>query len=58
MTGAAREGCPFPFHRWDSTAGLIRAVTSDNMFRIGLRWTRHAGNASDTSFNGGLRPGG
>ena len=52
------QGSPFFIHRYDSNAGLIRAVTSDNLFRIGLRWTRHAGNASSASFNGGLRPGG
>ena len=52
------QGSPFFIHRYDSNAGLIRAVTSDNLFRIGLRWTRHAGNASNASFNGGLRPGG
>jgi hypothetical protein len=56
--GRSIESLLLPFHRWDSTAGLIRAVTSDNLFCIGLRWTRHAGNALNASFDEGIAAGG
>jgi hypothetical protein len=58
VEGRSIESLLLRFHGWDSTAGLITGVTGENLFCIGLRWTRHAGNASNASFDEGIAAGG
>jgi hypothetical protein len=55
MTGAAREGRPFPFHRMGQQCWLEEHRRQSHLTRIGDRWPE-TGNAPNGLIEGRLRP--
>ena len=55
MTGAAREGRPFPFHRMGQQCWLEEHRRQSHLTRTGDRWPE-TGNAPNGLIEGRLRP--